>query len=283
MPQDRKPSLSLLRSNTPPQSTRDHHRHSIPSLKTAFHLVVPAFRESVRLPIFLPDLCKEMEAVGNVTVAVVDDGSGAAEAEATRQIVDDLRADFPLLQPLLALPQNVGKGGAVYAGWNQASREADWLGFVDADGSCPAREVSRLIQLCAVQDPSSPSACFASRIKMLGRDVERQLKRHLIGRIYATLVSEILKVPVYDSQCGLKWVPHDSYRKVQERLQITGFAFDVELMTALMDSGTRVIEAPIDWHETPGGKVHLLRDSWRMFRDILNIRANRPRPHGWAS
>ena len=110
---------------------------------------------------------------------------------------------------------------------------------------------------------------------MLGRVVNRQFKRHLLGRIYATLVSESLNIPIYDSQCGLKLVPAPAFRAIQNQLSILGFAFDVDLLVHLIDHGTPVIEVPIDWHEEPGGKVHLLRDSWRMAQDVLQIRQHR--------
>jgi hypothetical protein len=110
---------------------------------------------------------------------------------------------------------------------------------------------------------------------MLGRVVNRQFKRHLLGRIYATLVSESLNIPIYDSQCGLKLIPTPAFRTIQNKLSILGFAFDVDLLVQLLDHGTPVIEVPIDWHEEPGGKVHLLRDSWRMAKDVLQIRHHR--------
>jgi hypothetical protein len=110
---------------------------------------------------------------------------------------------------------------------------------------------------------------------MLGRNVDRLFKRHLLGRVFATLVSELLDIPVYDSQCGLKIVPRRAYESVAAKLQIKDFAFDVELMVALLDTGCQIEEVPIDWSEVPGGKVKLFRDSWRMARDVLRIRSGR--------
>lgn len=261
------------------------------------HLVIPCFEESRRLPQLLPDLCATVTNLDGVTVQVVDDGSGQKEAEATRRIIDDLRPAHPSLLPLLELPENLGKGGAVYAGWDTAAEGTQTLAFVDADGSCSPTETARLIRMATSaspipsappqfiptnanhRQPSQTTALFASRVKLLGRSVDRQLKRHLIGRVYATLVSELLRIPVYDSQCGLKLVPYHAYQKIRNQLCVQGFAFDVELMTALLDSGCPVLEVPIDWHEEPGGKVHLFRDSWRMFRDVLSIRRSRFQLH----
>ncbi len=237
------------------------------------HLVVPCFRESGRIGVFLPELCQAMTRLGGVQIQVVEDGSGPEETAAMKAVVEGLRSSFPCLLPLKVLPKNLGKGGAVYAGWADHGG-AQWLGFVDADGSCSAREVERLVRLLP-SSGSPPCALFASRVKMLGRRVERLLKRHLLGRIYATLVSEMLDIPVYDSQCGLKLVPRPAFEKIAPGLQVNGFAFDVELMTALLDGCCEVVEVPVDWHETPGGKVRLLHDSWRMALDVWRIRQAR--------
>jgi dolichyl-phosphate beta-glucosyltransferase len=233
------------------------------------HLVIPCFRESGRIGAFLPELCEEMGALGAVNVMVVEDGSDETEVKAMSVIIEALRGKYACLLPLNVLPRNLGKGGAVYAGWAECG-SADWLAFVDADGACSAKEVARLIRML-----DGKTSFFASRVKILGRRVDRLFKRHLLGRVYATLVSELLKVPVYDSQCGLKLVPRAAYEKISNRLQVTGFAFDVELMVALLDAGFEIREVPIDWHEVDGGKVNLIRDTWRMARDVLKIRAGR--------
>jgi dolichyl-phosphate beta-glucosyltransferase len=231
-------------------------------------LVIPCFRESGRIGPFLQDLQKELAGDANVRVQVVDDGSGPEEAERLREIIDAARTQWPALRPLLQLPANQGKGGAVYAGW-AANEGEDWLAFVDADGACSAQEVKRLLST------RGNGALFASRVMILGRSIRRHFYRHLLGRVFATIVSELLHIPVYDSQCGLKLVPRAAWEKVRPKLRLHGFSFDVELLCALLDAGCPVIEVPIDWHEVPGGKVRILSDSWRMFRDVLSIRQRR--------
>jgi dolichyl-phosphate beta-glucosyltransferase len=114
-------------------------------------------------------------------------------------------------------------------------------------------------------------ALFAGRFKMLGRRVDRTLRRHLAGRVFATLVSELSHVPIYDSQCGLKILRNAALRTVYPHLSEEGFAFDVELLLLLIKAGMTVEEFPVDWDDVPGSKVSLLRDSWRMARQVISI------------
>ena len=243
-------------------------------------IAIPCFQESTRLPSFLRQLCEELRGSSSrVRIQVVDDGSGDLEARALSEVVAVLDDEHPgLLLPPLLLPGNRGKGGAVYAGWQAAlSHQPRALALVDADGSVPATEVRRIVETFLAPDASARHAIFGSRVKILGRNVTRHLHRHLLGRIFATGVTMTTGVEIYDSQCGLKILRTEDFQRISGRLRETGFVFDVELALALLQSGCKVWELPIDWHEVPGSKVHLLRDSVRMFRGLLRIRAHHGR------
>ncbi len=239
------------------------------------HLVIPCYQESGRIGPFLQELCGVTRELGGVTLRVVEDGSDAAEVERMRGILAPLVSRHVHLLDPLFLPGNLGKGGAVYSGWDLET-EADWLAFVDADGSCSAAEVENLIRRARAQPDEARTALFASRMDQFSGQVRRQWKRRLIGRVFGLLVSTVLGIRIHDSQCGLKLLPRAAYRRISPALRIHGFAFDVELLAALHDAGIPVEEVPITWHETPGGHVHLLRDSLRMARDVWRVRQRRP-------
>ena len=240
-----------------------------------FLLVIPCFREAARLQAFLSRLCPRLADLPG-EILVVEDGSGPAASAITRAIVERQRDRSVNLLPMLALENNRGKGGAVYEGWSRHNG-AEWLAFVDADGASPAVEVRRLL-LLALGKPDHTTAIFASRIRMLGKTIRRSLSRHLTGRIFVTLVSNLLRVNAYDTQCGLKVVPRLTFETVLPVLYTRNFAFDVELTVALLDAGFAIEEVPIDWHDVPGSRVSLVRDSWRMFRELWAIKKRRS---GW--
>jgi dolichyl-phosphate beta-glucosyltransferase len=123
------------------------------------------------------------------------------------------------------------------------------------------------------EDP--PDAFFASRCKILGRTVHRSWLRHICGRVFATLVAVMTRIPVYDSQCGFKLVRRKFYEAVRSRLCEKRFAFDVELLVALRRAGARIIEVPIDWFDVPGSKLHFWRDSAQMLAAVIRMRIRR--------
>lgn len=233
-------------------------------------LVVPCYRDAERLAEFLPELGAVFAGDPRVAIVVVDDGSGEGAAAGTKRVVEAQGDRFPEIRPPLLLPANRGKGGAIYAAWDAAPPETEWLGFVDADGAVSAAEVARLVGM--IFTDNAADAVLASRVKMLGRRVDRTLRRHLTGRVFATLTSLSTGLPVYDSQCGLKIVRADVFRRIRPRLVETRFAFDVELLVRLAQAGATLREVPVDWRDIPGSKVSLVRDSIQMAAAVLRLR-----------
>jgi glycosyltransferase involved in cell wall biosynthesis len=242
-------------------------------------LAIPCYNEAGRLPSYLPALLEQIASSGlPVTVEVVDDGSQESQRAATDRLVTELRSSHPFLLPLRALPHNVGKGAAVRAAWDAAVESHEWLAFVDADGSLSPAETCRFLDHCLRQ--TNPHTCFASRIQMMGRSVDRHIYRHLSGRIFATMVGTLIDRHVYDSQCGLKALPSAHYRTIRPLLRENRFIFDVELLASLLHAKLPVREIPVDWADVPGSKVRPIRDTLGMARGLLRIHRRR---RGWPA
>jgi len=238
-------------------------------------LTIPCYREGERVPHLLDALIAEWERSGrpDLRVLVVDDGTPEAESKIMQDAVRARTAALPALD-WLRLPENLGKGATVRAGWRQQSGEGcTHLAFIDADGAVSASEFFRLLEK-ARQAPDT--SIFASRVKMRGKSILRTPRRHYSGRIFATLVGMLIDPGIYDSQCGCKILPADAFRSFANDLREDGFAFDVELLAALNRGKHPVIEVPVDWTDQPGSKVRLVRDALRMTAALLRIRRRFP-------
>ena len=235
-----------------------------------FHLVIPAFKESGRLPSYLSDLLGQLSGKDYRTrILVVDDGSGRQEQARLREAIGRLGAKSDLIPEPLFLERNMGKGYAVRAGW-LAGDGARWLSFADADGATPASEVARVFDLiCRNGDPRR--CYFGARIRMLGRAVKRPMSRHATSRLYASLVGALINEYVYDSQCGFKVLPGEAFARIASSLVENRFAFDSELIAALSEAGYVLEEIPVDWKDVPGSKLSFFKDSIRMVRSLFVI------------
>ena len=255
-------------------------------------LVIPAFRESRRLPALLDALVEESTAAESpaLELVVVDDGSGAEECQRERAAVETAAAALAAQQGphqarFVAAPANRGKGAAIRLGWEQAHPASAWLGFLDADGAVSAREAWRLVRMLPRLE-GELDVLAGTRMLMAGRSIRRSLHRHLQGRVFATLVERLFHLGFYDTQCGVKLVRAALLRPLLPRLREERWLLDVEVLALLQRDGARMREEPIDWADPGGSKMVPGLDALRMGAGLPRIRRRleaataRPSPPG---
>jgi glycosyltransferase involved in cell wall biosynthesis len=226
-------------------------------------LVVPAYNEQGRLP----DTLQKMRAFlarqsFSYEVLIVDDGS----ADGTAAVVEGAAASFPGLR--LLRESHRGKGHAVRQGMLAASGR--FVMFCDADFSMPVEEVVRFPEAM----DGSYQVAIASREVKDSRRIGEPRHRHLMGRVF-NLIVRMLAVPgLQDTQCGFKCFTREASRDIFGRQVIDGFGFDVEVLYIARKMGLQITEVPISWYYSPSSRVDPIRDTIRMFKDVLEVRSN---------
>ncbi|HEY0791566.1 MAG TPA: hypothetical protein VGD78_10925, partial [Chthoniobacterales bacterium] len=76
-----------------------------------------------------------------------------------------------------------------------------------------------------------------------------------------------------DTQCGFKGFRQAAAREIFGRLRTDGFSFDVEVLLLARYLHFKVVDMPVQWSNSTETKVHVLRDSLRMLRDVAAVRA----------
>jgi hypothetical protein len=103
--------------------------------------------------------------------------------------------------------------------------------------------------------------------------VHQPWRREQGGRVFNLLVRFATGLPFWDTQCGFKAFRLEACRRILEAAQIEGFAFDVELLYHAHQTGLRIREVPVRWNHAEGSKVSFFRDSLRMLREVIRLRA----------
>jgi dolichyl-phosphate beta-glucosyltransferase len=237
-------------------------------------IVVPCYNESARLP--AAELESFLDADQRNSVFVfVDDGS----RDQTSALLERIRKGREDRVVVLQLATNRGKAEAVRHGMNYAFHQGcSYAGFWDADLATPLAAIAPFVDL--LESHAELDMVFGARVKLLGRHVERRASRHYVGRVFATAVSLILGLPIYDTQCGAKifrCTPH--MRSVFAEPFLSRWIFDVEIIAryiALLNSpeeaARRIYEFPLDtWTDVKGSKLKA-RDFARAAYDLFRIR-----------
>jgi dolichyl-phosphate beta-glucosyltransferase len=242
------------------------------------HIVIPAYKESARLPRLLADirayLQSSLPAANDLEVrfCVVDDGSPADDLAGTEAAVREIA--LPESVGLLSVKPNRGKGAAIRAGFDHGLNSGfDYQGFMDADSSVSVAQLHRVLAyLVSTGRQLALAGAIGSRVKMLGRSVERDAIRHCSGRVFATFVALYFGHGVYDTQCGLKVFDASVLRRYLDAPIDSRWVWDTELLLAMLHGGERIHEIPIDWAETGHSKVSLLRDPLTMVRSLVKFK-----------
>ncbi len=242
-------------------------------------LVVPCYNEAARLDVnaFLSYAATHP----GVRFVMVDDGS----TDGTFAILERMRAAAPASVRVLKLEPNRGKAEAVRAGILVGLVDgAPLVGFFDADLATPLAAIDDFLAVFR----SRPQVEFVlgSRVLLLGRSIRRKATRHYFGRVFATAVSLVLGLPVYDTQCGAKVIrASPSTATLFDTPFKSRWIFDVELIARYLQlpSGPgepprrdRLYELVVPaWHDQPGSKLRWydfaraigeLADIWRGMR-----------------
>jgi glycosyltransferase involved in cell wall biosynthesis len=209
----------------------------------------------------------------------VDDGS----TDSTAEVLANLCARQPESLTYLLSPRNQGKAEAVRDGMNAAlahSATYPVIGFWDADLATPLHAIP---QMLTVFDDPQIEMVFGSRVRLLGRDIRRDARRHYLGRIFATCASLTLKLPIYDTQCGAKIVRNGpALRDVLAQPFLSRWIFDVEMIARFVKLKGRtfcystIFEFPLfAWRDVGGSKLRpsdflvSVVDLWKIRRRYL--------------
>lgn len=170
----------------------------------------------------------------------------------------------------IQLSHNQGKAEAVRQGILHTATENDYdyIGYLDADLATPLVEIPRFIEI--IRQNSDLHLIAGSRISRMGAEIERYLFRHYFGRVFATVVSSMLNLRFYDTQCGAKLLKNNIIQEVFKDSFISPWLFDVEIIFRILKINGRektkslIYELPLrKWEEQGQSKIRL--------KDLLKI------------
>src|SRR5437667_4441558 len=231
-----------------------------------FSVVIPCFNEAARIGNTLRATLDYLgEASPQSELIVVNDGSTDATATIARNVFLETRIATRLLENF----PNRGKGAAVRSGLLAAQRPIGL--FFDADLSTPLGETPKVLEPVANGEVDIAFGSRALDRSLIG--LHQPWRREQAGRVFNLLVRVATGLPFWDTQCGFKAFRLDVCLPILEAARVDGFAFDVELLFLANHAGLRIREIPVRWNHAEGSKVSFFRDSLRMLREVIAIRA----------
>lgn len=225
-------------------------------------IIIPAYNEENRLPSALDEISRFLESQPYAAeIVIVENGS----RDRTLQIGQEYAARLPNVR--IFHEEQRGKGLAVRRGMLEAAGEYRFI--CDVDLSMPIAEVNRFIPPAQNED-----IIIGSREAPGSVRYNEPAYRHLVGRLFNTVVRVMALPGLQDTQCGFKCFRAAVAEDLFPRQTIAGWTFDVEILFIARRRGYRIVEVPIPWYYNPESKVNVMRDLKQVGRDLWAIWRN---------
>lgn len=231
-------------------------------------IIIPAHNEQHRLPPALENLYAYLQQQAySFEILVVENGSSddtLALAQEFAQCHNQVR---------VLHESRRGKGLAVKRGMLESRGEYRFM--CDVDFSMPIDQINRFF----------PPLLTGADIAIASREAPGAVRygepeyRHLVGRVFNWMIRWMVLPGLHDTQCGFKCFRAQAAEDLFRSQRLTGWSFDVEVLFIARQRGYRIVEVPVPWYFNPDTKVRLIKDSLRMFAELVTIRWNAVR--GW--
>jgi len=233
-------------------------------------IVIPCYNEEKKL--IIEEYINFLESNQDCVLYFINDGS----TDSSLDKIEQIKSQYTENVFYKSLEQNVGKAEAVRIGINDCFNNfsMEHIAYLDADLAVSLNECKSLSNKL----DNDIEFCFGSRIKILGSRIDRKTSRFLIGRFIATIISLLLAIDVYDTQCGCKVFKSKLVPQLFNSKFISRWLFDVEIFFRLIELygkdkiDDKLREIPLNsWIEKGDSKVKVSY-FFKIWLDLIKIK-----------
>ncbi len=201
-------------------------------------IIIPAYNEAERIPKTLLDIDRRLEhAEYSYEILVVNDGSKDNTAEIVRNMTKAVRN-----LKVIDLKDNLGKGAAVRQGMLLSSGKIRL--FTDADNSTSIDQFNGMMPFFK----EGFDVIIGSRaIAGAKLDPAEPIFKQIPGKLGNLFIQALLLPGIWDTQCGFKAFTDEAAEKIFTISKITGWGFDVEILSLAKLKSYKIKEIPVYW------------------------------------
>lgn len=229
---------------------------------TEFAVIIPAFNEEETIINTIKETARVLDSFNtDYEILVIDDGS----LDSTYiKVCDFLRADNRKIK-IQRYDKNMGKGFALKYGFDFVNSR--YVVFLDADLDLHPSNVTGMYSIMQERDAD---AVIGSK-KHKNSELNYPKSRKILSNAYYFIVRTLFRLPVRDTQTGIKLFKYKALKDCMQKVSIKRYAFDLELLLSIYSKGYRIVEAPIQLKtKREFGRIGIM-DAFVVFSDTVKI------------
>ncbi|MBI2995624.1 MAG: glycosyltransferase family 2 protein [Candidatus Melainabacteria bacterium] len=238
-------------------------------MNKSLSIVIPAYNESKRILRTLNDIDSYITKISGSNlfkVIVVNDGSRDNTNEVVNNWIKNISKNKNCFS-VISYEINRGKGYAVREAFKDISTEL--VLYTDADGASPIEEIEKLLPWI---DQGHDVVVGSRVLKDEVTKVKMSFKRRFIGFSFHLILATLNLATIRDTQCGFKLYKKNVAEKLASLQKCFNYTFDVEHLYLAKRLGYKIKEVGVNWYHVEDSKVSMLRDSIKMFLEVLKVR-----------
>lgn len=201
-------------------------------------VIIPAYNEGSCIYKNLLETAKVLSAAGyRYEMIVVNDGSTDNTLNETKRATNEIDG-----LKIVDCSVNGGKGHAVKVGFNEA--EGDLVVFLDADLDLHPEQIRNLVDIL---DEKQVDVVIGSKWHPESQ-LNYPFSRKVISNIYAFILWILFRLPLKDTQTGLKLYKYEVLKRVLPKILCKKYAFDLEILVNVHHLGYKIAEVPVQLH-----------------------------------
>ncbi|MBQ8640888.1 MAG: glycosyltransferase [Clostridia bacterium] len=234
-------------------------------------VIIPMFNESAVVTDTAKTLCGYLETWcakngSRYEVLFSNDGSSDGCGDLVKTFAENTSLCCGTVSVVEA-DRNYGKGHAVTLG--MAAATGDFVIYTDCDLAYGVEVIGEAADLWI---QTGCDVIIGSRNLAEDGYEGYTFLRKLASRAYIKVLCLVAGFRLSDSQCGFKGFRREIGQAVFAENKTWGWAFDIEILLRAIRKNAVIREMAVKIINHRESKIHLIRDSIRMMRDILKIR-----------
>ena len=221
---------------------------------------MPAYQLAPEIAANVDRTVEALRGVPGVEIIVSDDGS----TDGCRAAAQQAAAGHDNVSVVGYTP-NRGKGAALLEAFTASTGEI--VVFLDADLDLPPEQVPAFLER---QRTTGVDVLVGAKQQSMEPGRYPALRR-VLSKTFSLVTSLLFRLPVDETQTGLKSFRREALNETLPQLQIMRYSFDLELIVRVNRAGYSIAAAPVELAVGASATGVSLRTLWEMGRDTFLI------------